>query len=280
MRITQVTNRPSEVPKRYRAIIVDDEFDIKHGLATYFPWERYRFTLVNCFDHGKDALEFALKNSTDVLIADIRMPGFSGIDIAKGIYEHGLDTIVVFISAYRDFDYAQAAIKYGVVDYLLKPTSFEDIGRMLESVRMRLDERTVMSENSVQTSDNEPGYYLSLVEMVKTYVLHHLPDVTLQTVADSVYVCPQYLSRIFKEYTGETFSEYLMRARMLESTKLLRQPDLRIYEISELVGYSNPKNFARAFRNFFGTTPFAFRVSGTADTTKRQLFDTTGTKCR
>lgn len=59
----------------------------------------------------------------DLIISDISMPGYSGIDIIRGIHESGRSIKVVFISAYQEFAYARQALQYGAPDYLLKPVN-------------------------------------------------------------------------------------------------------------------------------------------------------------
>ncbi len=66
---------------------------------------------------------------------------------------------------------------------------------------------------------------------------------------------PQYVSRLFKEYTGENFHVFLTRIKMEKAAQLLRDVGYLTYEVSELVGYSNPKNFTRTFKKYFGVSP-------------------------
>jgi YesN/AraC family two-component response regulator len=73
---------------------------------------------------------------------------------------------------------------------------------------------------------------------------------------------PQYVSRLFRERTGENFHTLLARTRMEKAARLLRDGGYRAYEISGMVGYSNQKNFTRAFKQYFGAAPLAFLRQG------------------
>jgi AraC-like DNA-binding protein len=73
---------------------------------------------------------------------------------------------------------------------------------------------------------------------------------------------PQYVSRIFHERTGEHFHTFLARTRMQMAARLLRDGGHPAREVSELVGYSNQKNFTRAFKRHFGVAPLAWRRGG------------------
>lgn len=74
-----------------------------------------------------------------------------------------------------------------------------------------------------------------------------------------VSLSPNYLSRIFKRKKGMNFSEFLLEVKMETAAKLLRDVTKKTYEIAAEVGYDNPKNFTRAFKQYCGRTPREFR---------------------
>ncbi|OAS23559.1 response regulator transcription factor [Paenibacillus oryzisoli] len=84
---------------------------------------------------------------------------------------------------------------------------------------------------------------------------HYSRDLQLAEVANRVSMNYSYFSKLFKERTGLTFTAYLTKFRMEEAQKLLKDPTLRINEISEKVGYGNLYHFSRAFKNYFGVSP-------------------------
>jgi two-component system response regulator YesN len=84
---------------------------------------------------------------------------------------------------------------------------------------------------------------------------HYSRDLQLAEVANRVSMNYSYFSKLFKDRTGLTFTAYLTKVRMEEAQKLLKDPTLRINEISEKVGYSNLYHFSRAFKNYFGVSP-------------------------
>ncbi|MGG1556397.1 response regulator transcription factor [Paenibacillus ferrarius] len=92
------------------------------------------------------------------------------------------------------------------------------------------------------------------------YVRQHFQrDIQLAEVANRVSMNYSYFSKLFKERTGLTFTAYLIKVRMEEAQKLLKDPATRINEVSEKVGYSNPYHFSRAFKNHCGISPKEFR---------------------
>lgn len=99
----------------------------------------------------------------------------------------------------------------------------------------------------------------SVLANVQSYIRNHLAgDVSLQTIADRVHFHPVYLSKLYKQETGETLSDYINRARMEKALYLLKESGHKIYEIADLVGYENTY-FIKLFKKQFGMTPQEFR---------------------
>jgi len=88
---------------------------------------------------------------------------------------------------------------------------------------------------------------------------HMREEISLDTVAKKLYINPAYLSRLFKDEVGITFTHFLMKARIERAKELLKESYLKIYEISGQVGYKNEKYFSRIFKDFEGVTPNEYR---------------------
>ena len=84
-------------------------------------------------------------------------------------------------------------------------------------------------------------------------------DITLSDVAEHVYLNPVYISKIFKDKTGKTFTEYLTDLRMEAAAKLLKQPGIYVYEVCEQVGYHNIRHFYKVFKKKMGYSPTEYR---------------------
>ena len=98
-----------------------------------------------------------------------------------------------------------------------------------------------------------------MIRKVLQQINDHIDKASLQYIADSVSMNPVYLSRYFKEQTGVNFSEYLLKKRMELAGYYLSKTTLSITEISEKVGYSNDKNFSKAFKKYFSIPPSQYR---------------------
>jgi two-component system response regulator YesN len=66
------------------------------------------------------------------------------------------------------------------------------------------------------------------------------------------------LSKVFKIYTNESFKSFLTKIRMEKAIELIMNSELKLYNISEIVGYDDPKYFSKVFKNYFGFSPSRF----------------------
>ncbi len=238
----------------YRMIIVDDDVDVCSNLANYFPWADNGFQLVDCFYDGYSAYQYLMANEVDVIFCDIKMPIMNGLEMAEKLYGMNRDEIMVFISGYKDFDFARKAMEYGVTFYLLKPVTYQEIKEKLSEIICRLKKR----ENKAPVLGECIGD--RKIDSIKNYVCSNYSTASLMTVADYTNMNQSYLSRYFKKMTGENLSSYITRIRMKKAVSLLRdERQKNIYSIGEKVGYSSPARFAQAFCRQYGVTPNEYR---------------------
>lgn len=102
--------------------------------------------------------------------------------------------------------------------------------------------------------------YKQIVHVAIDYIKeHYAENITLKTLSEIVYVTPNYLSKVFKEETGENLIEYLNKFRIKKSKELLKDVRYKTYEIAEKVGYSDYKSFSYNFKKYTGQSPRAFR---------------------
>lgn len=96
----------------------------------------------------------------------------------------------------------------------------------------------------------------SIIDKAKLYIQeNYAKELSLESVADQVFLHPVYFSKLFKQYAGVNFTDYLTRTRMNKAIELLAQRKHKMYEISRMIGYANSKYFNRVFKQFTGCTP-------------------------
>lgn len=96
--------------------------------------------------------------------------------------------------------------------------------------------------------------------MLHQYIAEHLSeDLTLTTLAAQVYLNPVYLSRVYRQSTGQKLSEYVLTCRIAEAQKLLCNQNIKINEIAQRVGFDSAAHFSRVFKKQTSFTPAEYR---------------------
>ena len=231
----------------YRVVLIDDERLIVEGLSRVVKWA----------DYGCEVAATAEDAVTGAEI--IRMPGQDGLTMLAGLRSEFPDMQVTVLTGYRDFSYAQEAIRLGVTRFLLKPSKMDEINEALQTMTDRLKkERPDTEEESAENS--RAGSFL--VKQAVAYMeTHYAEKLTLQEVADACYVSQWHLSKLLNRFTEQSFYDILNSQRVEAAKKLLADPRLRIGDIGEMVGYADPAHFARIFKKTTGMSANEYRNS-------------------
>jgi len=249
---------------RKTILVVDDEPKTRNGLKnTLDAWALGNHD-VFCAASGDEAISILSERKIDVLLTDIRMPQMTGLKLIRLLHEKKQKPVVIIISAYSEFEYAQEAITLGVVNYLLKPVDKQKLVDAVERAMEMLEERAkterlvkMFDEQIVAAKDNVRS---TPIKEALQFIHEHLHEpFSLRDVAKSIHLNASYFSVLFKEETNMTFSEYVTRSRVQKAKSLLVTTDLSIEEIAEAVGYQTAKYFIKLFKEFEGVTPHRFR---------------------
>ena len=119
-----------------------------------------------------------------------------------------------------------------------------------------------LSENAVNIITNIQNKKVNqAIEDIKNYMHENMsdPDMSLSHTAKKFFMNGSYLSRIFKQETGYTFVEYLTKIRMEKAIKLLKETDMKAYQVAESVGISNPHYFSICFKKWTGVSVNDFK---------------------
>ncbi|MDF2923456.1 MAG: response regulator [Paenibacillaceae bacterium] len=245
----------------YRVIIADDEEHVRAGIADVIDWNNMGFEVVQCVADGREVIAYLQDHAADVILTDIKMTFVSGLEVAKYVHREKRNERVVLLSGYQEFKLAQEAIQYQVAHYLLKPTDVNELQAVFQAIRQELDDSRSGSTSPRPDATAVESAAASLhIRVAKEYMEHHYAnDISLVTVAESVGLSTAYLSKLFKQATGENFSDYLSCIRVEKAKQFLHDPRYKIYEISERVGYQNLKHFYKLFKQITGVTPSEYR---------------------
>lgn len=240
----------------YKLIIVDDEVEIRNGLSRYFPWTSLDFMVTGLFENGQTALSYLENHAVDVMLCDISMPVMNGLDLVKALREQQRDLMILLLSGLQDFELARQAIGYNIRSYIVKPTGYDELYTEFSLIKQELDRRH--ERNTVSDSD-KLSHQDKVIAAIKRYVERDYRQASLEHAAGVVHMNADYVSKYFHQNTGQLFSDYVVEVRMTKAAELLKDIRYKTYEISEMVGYSYPKNFTRTFRKYYGMSPRDFR---------------------
>lgn len=250
----------------YRVIIADDEEYVRMGIAEVVDWHSMGFEIVRCMSDGREVIDYLQSHEVDVVLTDIKMTFVSGLDVAQYVHRGKRGERVVLLSGYQEFKLAKEAIQYQVVHYLLKPTDVNELVSVFQEIKRDLDGSGTRDEQPDETTHAGNAVESLHIRVAKEYMENHFAsDISLVTVAESVGLSTVYLSKLFKQATGENFSDCLTRIRIEKAKQYLLDPRYKIYEISGMVGYQNLKHFYKLFKRMSGVTPSEFRNRAEGD---------------
>lgn len=241
----------------YRVVLIDDETIILEGLRRVVKWENYGCQVVGTAWDADSGRRMVQQTRPHILFTDIRMPGEDGLTMLAGLRSEFPDMQVVVLTGYRDFAYAQEAIRLGVTRFLLKPSKMDEINEALETAVQRLDK---LAPGEGEEQNHTAGSFL-VNQAMRFMEEHYAEKLTLQTVADCCYVSQWHLSKLLNRYTEKSFYDLLNTIRIQKAKEFLSDPSLKIGQIGEMVGYSDTAHFARTFKKLEGMSANEYRNS-------------------
>lgn len=396
----------------WRLVIADDEPKIRRGIENVLNWKEFNIEIVGEAEDGEIALEVIKEKKPDIIFLDINMPFLNGLNLLQKLKDIHNKSIVIIISGYDDFSYAQKALQFNVFDYILKPVNkkkMEEIivkavdklneikkeNKHLEWINKQINENmNVLKKNffsewlNNKLSDEEvlkemeffnikfeqsigiivirlidklnieivdkkwnaellefavenlleekfkqlnikfifnddkknivlistidemiewinitdkldmeiqkylkcnviveqanvsngilniKNAYLKIINSVEEkkkcshmvlltikYIEenYYLNDLNISNISDKLEVTSSYLSKILKKETGLSFIDYLTNIRIKKAMYIMEDPTIKIYDVAELIGYSNQHYFCRAFKKVVGVSPTEYK---------------------
>lgn len=396
----------------WKLIVADDEPKIRRGIENMLDWQDLNIEIVGEAEDGEIALEVVKEKKPDIILLDINMPFLNGLNLLEKLKEINNKSIVIIISGYDDFHYAQKALQFNVFDYILKPVNKKNMEEIMRKVVNKLD--TVEKENNYlkwvdkqlnknmdiikthffsewlnnKLTDEEvlkemrffnidfgnsiglvvlkltdklnieivdkkwnsellrfaiinllndefneinaefifdddrkniivvsnivdivewieigkkleaeifkylkcnviieqanvtggilkiKETYLKMIDKVEEkkkcspmvlltikYIEenYYLNDLNINSISDKLEVTSSYLSKLLKKETGLSFIDYLTNIRIKKAMYIMEDPTVKIYDVAELVGYSNQHYFCRAFKKEVGVSPTEYK---------------------
>lgn len=217
------------------------------------------FTCAN----GLQAVNLAKRENPDLAILDLCLPGLRGLEVGAQIREHSPRTLLYMVSVYDEFEYARSAFKMGFCDFYLKPVRPAYIIDMVNRALDKCKEANEVNEVLPQ-----------LVRDVNKYIEDYLDQpLALEDIAQAVFISSCYLSRKYKELSGQSITQTILDSRLKKAVELLTGTEQSITDIAQQVGFSNSSYFGTCFKAAYGLTPLQFRKNQRCSSLRKQTTD-------
>lgn len=241
-----------------KVVIADDEPFVREGLKSLIDWEKIGVRLVGDFENGKDLIGNLPVLLPDIVITDIQMPSISGLQIAKYISENYKNVIVILLTAYSKFQYAKEAIEYGVKHYVVKNDLLDELPLILAKIVSENAESENQSDLNNDDASIENCAYV--IQDIEKYIEENLDKkLSLTDIAESIHMNKSYISRMFKEKAGENLFDYINKRKIEKAKQLIKNNELRMYEIALNVGMEDTAYFSRVFKKYEGISPSEYQ---------------------
>lgn len=189
----------------YKVVIIDDEPIIVEGLSRSISWDKWQCEVVGTASSGEEGMELIETMKPDILFSDICMPGIDGLTMIAAIKSQHPHMEITILTGFRDFDYAQRAIRLGVTRFLLKPSKMDELEEAVEKMtdnlmvgnilpeRKELPEKNLTDGQKLSDGNNLPDKKEEMVEVPL--------EASVDTTLDTAMEIPEF------ELDEEIFSE-------------------------------------------------------------------------
>lgn len=251
----------------YKVMLVDDEPIIVEGLSRSIEWEKWNCRVVATANDGLEGKRLIEEYKPDIIFMDICMPEMDGLKMIAAIDSQFPDLEVSVLTGFRDFEYAQEAIRLGVTRFLLKPSNMNELEEAIGTMCTNLKKKGITGEEAAPAQeagdtgrDAETASSSFIVKNALTYIEdNYTQKLTLCDVAEKTYVSQWHLSKLLNRHVGQSFSDILNHVRIEHAKELLKEPSLRIGDISEAVGFLDLAHFSRVFKKQEGVSANEYR---------------------
>jgi len=141
----------------YSVLLVDDEPAVREGMRILIPWEERGFRIIGEAENGRTGLDLITTYQPDLVLTDIKMPGFDGIKMVQIARKNGFKGHVIILTGYSEFDFARKAVDLGVCSYLLKPVDEDELDNLVQKIAGELKENhridRIISHSSMEVKE-------------------------------------------------------------------------------------------------------------------------------
>lgn len=248
-----------------KLVIVEDEDIIRKSLVHTIDWMALGCTVAGEAENGRRGLEVILAQRPHIVLTDIKMPVMDGIDMLREAACH-YEFESLILTGFGEFEFARQALRLRVSEYLLKPLDetllAEAVRKAVAAVKAKSESKRGFAEYFALVQFDGLAANLHSASPVRV-ALSRIQDsfqdkLSVESIAAELNISPSYLHRKIREETGCTFLHLLHSYRVQKSIVLMAADNLRLYEISAAVGFTDYKHFCAVFKKIVGAAPTEF----------------------
>lgn len=235
-----------------RILIAEDEQRARRGLKSLITSMSQNYQVVAEASDGKQALEMIQIIKPDVVFTDLRMPYMDGIALIKAAQAAEIHSKYVIVSAYEEFEVARQAISLGVVDYLVKPITYDEVKELMERLEAGRYFGTKEEGTALLLKEKYPDAHPLVRKALSFIETGYSSKISQKELAENLGVSKEYLCYLFNRDVGEPFAKFVKNYRIEMAKRLLDAGGMAKEEIPYSVGFSDPKYFNKVFREVAG----------------------------
>lgn len=180
----------------YKVIIVDDEPNVRKRLEAILETKKNDFEVLGLFENGYDALETGIPLEPDLIITDIKMPFIDGLELIRRAKIELPLVQTIIVTGFDSFDFAKQAIDLGVIGYISKPVTGDEIGLVLSKAKEKMDKNLLVNKNihELQAQNESALKAVQDNDLNKLITLKKIPDnFKAKLVTDGIVLEGQHL---------------------------------------------------------------------------------------
>jgi len=236
-------------------LIVDDEDQFRESLSEALEEEFHVLMAPNV----REGLRVIDKNSLDLILLDLQMPGLTGVDLLESLRSKNNNTPVFILTGNSCQNWAEKCADLNIQGYIKKPVDIENLMCRIKK-HLGIEDFRVLQEIWKEKYDE---IMVSMSRLVKNALIYLRQNMRNEfdrgKMAASLEVSPDYLTRQFHKECGLNMHDYIKKLRIQKSMELMRDPRLKIKEVAYEAGLKDVSYFCSVFKEHTGLTPKEFQ---------------------
>lgn len=269
--------------RRYTVLLVEDTADVRcYVRDCLLPY----FDVIEA-DNGETAFDLALEKYPDIIVSDIMMPRKDGLELCSQIKEdiRTEHIPVVLMTARSMIMHIKEGFQSGADDYIVKPFSMDvliyrirNILASREKLKKLYGKKFSLESMGIKIVSAYDKFTQKFFEVIEQNIAN--PDLNIDMICREVGLSRTNLYRKLKAITDLSPIELIRNKRLEVATRLLRESDYTVSEISTYVGFNSHAYFTQCFKSVYGCSPSEYLANERVTVNAEIMEDCDATKCR